>query len=186
MAYERDHQRSPLRGRHIERCGGSASAGVLPGQCGAPGGHFDVRGDGLEDKDPRKSLHVQEVPTPELGAGRGARRRDGQRDQLQHRLDLDLRAGVDVRLPASATARPRRCGQAHDLPYHVRRLRPGRRGAAHRPGRDRWQPGRRGRRALPVRRAGGPARATTTRCSTPSSASGASRPTSAAWPSSRW
>ena len=51
------------------------------------------------DKDPRKSLHVEEVPMPELGPGRGARRGDGQRDQLQHRVDLDLRAGVDLRLP---------------------------------------------------------------------------------------
>ena len=33
------------------------------------------------------------------GPRRGARRGDGQRDQLQHRLDLDLRAGLDLRLP---------------------------------------------------------------------------------------
>ena len=74
----------------------------------------------------------------------------------------------------------------HDLPYHVVGsdlagvvLRTG-------PGRDHVEAGRRGRRALPVGGAGGRRRATTTRCSTRSSGSGASRPTSAAWPSWRW
>ena len=56
------------------------------------------------EKDPRKSLHLDEVPTPELGARRGARRRDGQRHQLQHGVDVDLRAGADLRASCSATA----------------------------------------------------------------------------------
>ena len=60
------------------------------------------------DKDPRKSLHVEEVADARARAGRGAGRRDGQRDQLQHRVDLDLRAGVDVRRSWSATAGSRR------------------------------------------------------------------------------
>ncbi len=41
------------------------------------------------EKDPRKSLHVDEVAVPEL-AGRVLYRRHGLGDQLQHRLDLDL------------------------------------------------------------------------------------------------
>ena len=51
------------------------------------------------DKDPRKSLHVEDVAAARARPGRGAGRGDGQRDQLQHRVDLDLRAGLDVRLP---------------------------------------------------------------------------------------
>nr|WP_278256284.1 hypothetical protein [Nocardioides convexus] len=51
------------------------------------------------DKDPRKSLHVDEVPMPESRSRRGDRRRDGLRHQLQHRVDLDLRARLHLRLP---------------------------------------------------------------------------------------
>jgi crotonyl-CoA reductase len=71
-----------------------------------------------KDKDPRKSLHVDDVPVPELGPGRGPRRRDGQRGQLQHRVDLDLRAGADLRLPG-AVRRLSPLTKRHDLPYHV-------------------------------------------------------------------
>ena len=56
------------------------------------------------DKDPRKSLHVQEVPTPELGPGEALGRGDGKRDQLQHRLDVDLRAGLRPSPSCSGTA----------------------------------------------------------------------------------
>ena len=52
-----------------------------------------------QDKDPRKSLHVEEVPLPELGPGEALVAVMASADQLQHRVDLDLRAGVDVRLP---------------------------------------------------------------------------------------
>jgi len=59
--------------------------------------------DGLAtaEKDPRRSLHLDEVPTPELGPGEALGRGDGQRHQLQHRVDLDLRARsfVHLRLP---------------------------------------------------------------------------------------
>ncbi len=71
----------------------------------------------------------------------------------------------------------------HDLPYHVVGsdlagvvLRTG-------PGVQRLEARRRGGRALPGRSSWSPPTGTTTRCSTPSSGSGASRPTSAAWPS---
>ena len=58
-------------------------------------------------------------PDARARAGRGDRRGDGQRDQLQHRLDVDLRAGLDVRASSSATASPRRWPRKHDQPYHV-------------------------------------------------------------------
>ena len=80
------------------------------------------------DKDPRKSLHVEDVAAARARPGRGVRRGDGQRDQLQHRVDLDLRADVDVRLPGAL--RPDlAAGQAARPALPRGRLRPGRRGA---------------------------------------------------------
>ena len=70
------------------------------------------------DKDPRKSLHVGDVRAAGAGAGRGVRGGDGVVDQLQHGLDVDLRAAADVRLPRPA--RPgERLGARHALDYHV-------------------------------------------------------------------
>ena len=76
-------------------------------------------GQATRDKDPRKSLHLQDVPTPELGPGEAHRRRHGQRDQLQHGVDLDLRAGLDVRLPQALRRSPRTLARKHDQPFHV-------------------------------------------------------------------
>ena len=88
---------------------------------------------------------------------RGARRGDGQRHQLQHRVDLDLRAGVDLRLPrALRPDLPARQAARPALPRG--RLRPLRRRAQDRPRRALLEARRRGRRALPVGRAGGPRR----------------------------
>ena len=71
-----------------------------------------------KEKDPRKSLHVDEVAAPRARPGRGLRRGDGLGDQLQHRVDLDLRAGLHLRLPrALRPDLPAR--KRHDLPYHV-------------------------------------------------------------------
>jgi hypothetical protein len=53
------------------------------------------------DKDPRKSLHVEEVALPELGPGEAHRGGDGQCHQLQHGLDLDLRATANLRFPGA-------------------------------------------------------------------------------------
>ncbi len=115
--------------------------------------------DGLatRDKDPRKSLHVEDVPAARARPGRGPGRGDGQRDQLQHRVDLDLRADVDLRLPRALRAHLSPGGQARPA---VPRggLRPRRRRAAHRPRRARLEARRRGRRALPLGRAGEPRR----------------------------
>ena len=71
-----------------------------------------------KEKDPRKSLHVDDVAAARARPGRGARGRDGQRHQLQHRVDLDLRAGLHLRLPRAL--RPQsELAKRHDLPYHV-------------------------------------------------------------------
>ena len=53
------------------------------------------------DKDPRKSPARRGRGAARARPGRGAGRGDGQRDQLQHRLDLDLRAGLDLRVPGA-------------------------------------------------------------------------------------
>ena len=109
------------------------------------------------DKDPRKSLHLDDVADARDRPRRGARRGDGQRHQLQHGLDVDLRAAADVRLPAPL--RPHLA--AHRPPRPAlprRRLRSGGRRAAHRAGRQRVEARRPGGRALPVGRAGEPRR----------------------------
>ena len=107
------------------------------------------------DKDPRKSLHVAEVARPRAGPGRGLRRRHGVVDQLQHRLDVDLRAAAHVRVP-----RPpgpgERWGARHALPYHV--VGSDASGVVLRVGSAGAQLGarRQGRRALQLRRRPGP------------------------------
>ena len=115
--------------------------------------------EGLEtrDKDPRKSLHVEDVAAARARPRRGVRRGDGLGDQLQHRVDLDLRAGVDVRLPRAL--RPDvAAGQAARPALPRRRLRPGRRRARDRRRRALVEARRRGGRALPVGRARAPRR----------------------------
>ena len=95
-----------------------------------------------------------QVAAPRRGAdagarpGRGADRRDGQRDQLQHRLDVDLRADVHVQLPAPLRAAVR-ADQAPRPAVPRGRLGRRRRGPAGRPGCDQVEAGRRGGRALP-------------------------------------
>ena len=70
------------RGRHVRRPGHPRQG---PAQVAAPAAGADPGG----------------------RAGRGADRGDGQRDQLQHGVDLDLRAGVDLRLPAAVRPKSR-------------------------------------------------------------------------------
>ena len=67
---------------------------------------LDVGGQGPAQVDPRRG-----VPAAGARARRGVRRGDGVGDQLQHGVDVDLRAAADVRVPEAA--RPReRVGQA--------------------------------------------------------------------------
>ena len=138
------------------------------------------------DKDPRKSLHVEDVALPELGPGEAFVAVMASRDQLQHRVDLDLRAGLDLRVPrALRPARPSST-KRHDLPYHVVGSDLAGVVLATGPGVTKWKPGDRvvahclsvelEEPRRPQRHDDGPR----------SSASGASRPTSAASPTSRW
>ena len=91
---------------------------------------------------------------PRARPGRGVRRGDGLGDQLQHRVDLDLRARLHLRLPR-ALRPPLRPHQAPRPALPRRRLRPGRRRAQDRPRRHEVEARHRGRRALPLGRARG-------------------------------
>ena len=134
-----------------------AGSRVLPGRDRPQGRGRPVRGPGEQGQGPAQVAARRRRAGARARSGRGAGGGDGQRDQLQHRLDEHLRAGVDVRVPrALRPAQPAVEAARPALPR--RRLRPGRRGAAHRPGRAPVAAGRRGRRPLPERRAGEPRR----------------------------
>ena len=87
---------------------------------------------------------------------------------------------------SSATAGSRRSAKRHDLPYHV--VGSDLSGVVLRTGAGRAPSGSPATRSSRTasRSSWRAPTATTTRCSTPSSGSGASRPTSAAWPRSPW
>ena len=108
------------------------------------------------DKDPRKSLHLQEVPTPELGPGEAIVA------VMASAINYNT-VWTSIFEPVSTFGFLKRYGRSsslaakHDQPYHVVGsdlsgvvLRVG-------PGRDEVEGRRRGRRALPVGRARGPA-----------------------------
>ncbi len=106
------------------------------------------------DKDPRKSLHVGDVPTPGAGARRGVPRGDGVLHQLQHGVDVDLRAAPHLRVPRPPR-QGERVGQAPRPRPPRRRLGRLGRGAAGRLGGAQLEAGRPGHRALqPPRRPG--------------------------------
>ena len=91
---------------------------------------------------------------PRARPGRGPRRGHGERDQLQHGVDLDLRARRRPSGSSSATAAPRSSpGATTAVPR--RRLRPRGRRAARGPRRHEVEAGHRGRRPLPLGRARG-------------------------------
>ena len=71
------------------------------------------------DKDPTKSIHVDEVPTPELAADEVYLAVMASLDQLQHGVVVDLRAAADVRVPRSAGQASRSGARATASPYHV-------------------------------------------------------------------
>ena len=143
--------------------------------------------DGLptRDRDPRKSLRIEDVPVPELGPGEA--------------LIAVMASSINYNTVWSSIFEPvstfgflRRYGRTSPLgqaprpavPRH--RLGPVRRRAAHRARRARR--GSPGKKSSPTasRSSSRAPSGTTTRCSTPSSESGGSRPTSAASRSSPW
>ena len=142
--------------------------------------------DGLEseDKDPRKSLHVDEVPTPELAPD------EVYVAVMASAINFNtVWTSIFEPLPTfgflDRLGKESVWGARHALDHHVvgsdalRRRAPGRLGGAQ------LEAGRPGHRPLQPRRRPGPVAPTTTRCSPPTSASGASRRTSAASPTSR-
>ena len=134
------------------------------------------------DKDPTKSLHVDDVPTPELAPDEAYVAVMASSINFNTVWTRIFEPRADVRLPRSP--RPARASGGRATPSPTRwsaRTRPAscsRVGSAVR----NWKPGRPGHGALQLRRRPGPVARTTTRCWPPTSASGASRRTSAAWP----
>ena len=142
--------------------------------------------DGLasRDKDPRSACTSSEVPMPELGPG------EALVAVMASAINYNT-VWTSIFEPVSTfgflrALRPDvAAGRRHDLPYHVVGsdlsgvvLRTG-------PGVHAWKPGDEVVAHCLSVELESPT-ATTTRCSTPSSGSGASRRTSAAWPSSPW
>ena len=109
------------------------------------------------DKDPRRSLHVEEVPTPELGPG------EALVAVMASAINYNT-VWTSIFEPVSTFGflerygRRQPAGQAARPALPRRRLRPGRRRAAHRARRARLEARRRGGRALPVGRAREPRR----------------------------
>ena len=148
-----DPRRHPRR-RHL--AGGlrrPPAARVLPRRDRAQGRDRHVRGPRVAGQGPPQVAARRGRRPARARPGRGLRRRDGERDQLQHRVDLDLRADVHVRLPG-ALRQVLPAGQEARPALPRGRLRPRRRGARHRARRAHLAARPRGRRALPVRRAG--------------------------------
>ena len=116
-----------------------------------------VGAEGSPEVDPRRG-----VPAPRAGTRRGVRGGDGQLDQLQHGVDVDLRAPADLRVP-EATGPGERVGRAPRpaVPRDGQR-RLGCR-AAHRFRGAQLEGRRQGHRALQLRRRPGPVARTTTR-----------------------
>ena len=131
-----------------------------------------------EDKDPTQVHRRRRGAAARARARRGLRRGHGVVDQLQHGVDVDLRADVHVRVPRPA--RPRvGLGAAPRARPPRARLGRRRRGAARRLRGAALAPRGQGDGPLQLRGRPGPDRPTTTRCSRSTSGSGGSRPTSA-------
>ena len=119
---------------------------------GAQGRGRDVRRPRRQGEGPPQVAARRGRRAARARPGRGVRRGDGLGDQLQHRVDLDLRAGLDLRVPgALRPALPARQAPRPALPRG--RLRPVRRRARHRRRRHQVGARHRGRRALPLGRA---------------------------------
>ena len=155
-------QRDPRRDRR-RRAGRGARR---PSRCPASYRGAVVRADEQEmfagvpsaEKDPQQVAAPRRGAAARARARRGAGRGDGVVDQLQHGVDVDLRAGADVRVPAAARARER-VGRPARPAVPRGRQRRRRRGAARRLGGALVEAGRRGHRALQPRRRPGPERA---------------------------
>ena len=108
------------------------------------------------DKDPAQVAARRRRGDARAGTRRGVPRGDGVEHQLQHGVDVDLRAAADVRVPRPARPRESTGRARHALPYHVvgsdavGRRAPGRLGGAQ------LEAGRPGHGPLQLRRRPGP------------------------------
>ena len=152
-----DPRRHPRRRHHREDFANLELPESYRAADGPQGRGRHVRGPGQQGQGPPQVAARRRRRPARARPGRGDRRGDGQRHQLQHRVDLDLRAGVDVRVPG-ALRQDLPAGQAPRPALPRRRLRPRRRRAQDRPGRALLEARRRGRRALPLGGAGEPRR----------------------------
>ena len=106
------------------------------------------------DKDPRKSLHIDEVPVPELAPGEALVAVMASAINYNTVWTSIFEPVLDLRLPRAL--RPHVGVRQAPRPALPRgRLRPRRRHPAHRPRRHQVEAGHRGRRALPLGRARG-------------------------------
>jgi crotonyl-CoA reductase len=141
--------------------------------------------EGIEssDKDPRKSLHVQDVPLPELAPDEAVVA------VMASSINFNtVWTSIFEPLPTfgflDRLGKESQWGARHALPYHI--VGSDGSGVVLRTGSAvrNWKPGDRSRSTATTSTTR-TRRPTTTRCSPPTSASGASRRTSAASPSSR-
>ena len=153
-----EHPRCHPRRRHLGRgLRRPRPARELPGRHRPQGRGRHVRGPRGPGQGPPQVPARRGRRAARARPRRGLRRGDGLGDQLQHRLDLDLRAGVDLQLPGALRADVAAVQAARPaLPRG--RLGPVRRRAEDRRRRALLAPRRRGRRALPLGRAGEPRR----------------------------
>ena len=137
------------------------------------------------DKDPRESLHLDEVPLPELGPG------EALVAVMASAINYNT-VWTSIFEPAADLQVPQRYGKRseltkrHDLPYHV--IGSDLSGVVLRTGAgvNKWKPGDEVVAHCLSASSWRTPTGTTTPCSTRSSGSGASRPTSAGWPSWPW
>jgi len=137
-----------------------------------------------QDRDPRASLHVEDVAVPELGPN------EALVAVMASAINYNT-VWTSIFEPVPTFAFLRRYGRLsamskrHDLPYHV--VGSDLAGVVCAPGQVSTPGGPATRSSRTACRWSWRARTgTATRCSTRSSGSGASRPTSAGWPRSRW
>ena len=150
-------RRHPVRQRHLGGLRQPRAPGVLPRRLREEGGGGHVRGPHRQGEGPAQVPPRRGRAAARARARRGVRGRDGERHQLQHRVDLDLRAGLHLRLPRAL--RPQQRADQAPRPAVPRgRLRPVRRRAQDRAGRHQVEARRPRRGALPLRRARGPRR----------------------------
>ena len=139
-----------------------------------------------KEKDPRRSLHVDEVAMPELGPGEALVAVMASAINYNTVWTSIFEPMSDLRLPRALRADVAAGRRATTCP--TTSWAPTCPASCCATGRGVSTPGSPATASSPTasRSSSSTPTATTTRCSTPSSGSGASRPTSAAWPTSRW